>query len=1124
MRQKLKKDVLLLDGAFGTYIQTLGLSEQDFRDRPGCMEYLVFTKPVMIEKLHSDYLEAGADAVETDTFGANAIKLSEYGLGGEVFEINRSAALIARKCADRFSTPSSPRYVAGSMGPTGKLPSSTDPILGDISYGELKKVFFDQAKGLIAGGVDAIIVETSQDLLEIKAAINGAREAAKSSRRDVVLFAQFTLANHGRMLLGTEVSAAAASLGYLAPDVIGINCSAGPLEMEQAVAYLSENCPAYISCIPNAGLPIKSGDDVVYPLSAGEMGDIVGRFVKKYGINVVGGCCGTTPEHIKAIRKNIGRCASRKIREKIFFSGSYNAWDILMLEKPVQVGERINTQGSKKMKEMLLRNDIDGIVELGKSQEKLGARVLDVCTVLTERSTEKEDTVKIMKLLAESVQPSLMIDSTNPDVIEAALSNYPGTAFINSVNMEDGGEKADHVFALAREHGSFVVALVIDEKGMAKTVEHKLSIARKLRDIAASYGLKPQQILFDMLTFSLGTGEEEYKTAAVNTFEAIKKVKKDLPGVMTVLGVSNISFGLPPAGRKILNAAFLHHAVKNGLDFAIVNVEAGLDYNGVPKNEKKLAEDLLFNRDAGALMRFVEYFSAKTAAAVAEKKVISETLSPEEKIKRCVFERNRSAIIPLLDELVKTRPAEDIINHVLMSAMREVGEKLDKGELVLPYVLQSAEVMRSAIEYLERFLPAGAGAGKRGRVLLATVFGDVHDIGKNLVRMVLQNNGFEVIDLGKQVPVEKIVSEAKSRKVDIVGLSALLVSTARYMQVCVQALNDEGINCPIMIGGAPTNEQFASEISVLKDKTIYPGGVFHSKDVFQGLKIAQFLMDDAGRKDLVGKFKERTAALATKENKAVEKTGKSNARNVVEEVVIPVPPFIGIRSIPSIPIDVIFDRLDEEMLFNVGWGLKLKDKKEEKAVIEKEYRGILSSLKEEGIRSGWFDLAAVYGYFKCRVEGAKLRVMDSNGKTVETLDFSRGADMALTAYFSRMQDDVVAFQAVTVGSKVGAAIDKMNERKEVNRAFLLHGLSVHLAEALADYVSDRIRIELKLSPDQGKRYSPGFALWKNMEDQIKIFKLLDVTQRIGVRLTEACLMVPEQSTTAMFIHNKAARY
>ena len=1125
-REKLKTDTILLDGAFGTYAHRLGLEDDYYDGKVGCMEYLSFSRPDFIEKIHNDYLAAGSDAVETNTFGGNILKLAEYGLADKVYDINLKSTELARKAADKHSTPENPRYVVGSMGPTGKLPSSTDPSLGDISYAELKNIFYDQAKGIIDGGADALLVETGQDILEMKAAISGARKAIEEKGKDLALMAQCTLANNGRMLLGTEISAFLGTMGALGVDVIGLNCSTGPQEMEKALAFLSANAPSYISCLPNAGLPIEEDGKTVYTLGPDEMAKYVKGFVSKYKVDVIGGCCGTGPEHIQKMREVISRTKKRKPSKKHFYASFYKGFDLEEINRPVKVGERINTQGSRKMKDLLLADDYDGIIELGKLQQRQGSDMLDVCSVLTERQTEERDSVIITKRLAESVQVPLMIDSTDAEVIEKALSNYPGTAFVNSVNLEDGGIKAGKIFALAKEHGAFVVNLLIDEKGMAKSLERKLEIAGRLYDIATEdYGLEPHRLLFDMLTFTLGTGEEEYRDAAINTCKAIKTFKKTRPGVLTVLGVSNISFGLGKSARKVLNMVFLHHAVKAGLDMTIINPAEFVDYKDIPAKERRLAEELVLNKHSDALNRYVEYFAQLAPVKADASPTSDEKLTARQRLEKCIFDRDKINIIPLVDEAMKEYPAEVIINEILMNAMKQVGDKLDSGEMVLPYVLQSAEVMKKAIDHLEEFLPKNS-ASSRGKVLLATVSGDVHDIGKNLVKMILVNNGFSVIDLGKQVPIETIVAEAKKNHVDAIGLSALLVSTARHMKTCVQSMHDAGLDYPILIGGAPTNKRFAKEISALKDDGVYKGGVFYARDAFTGLQIMQAVSDASKREEIMEgyhkQFDENSDKVDKETSVSIAKEGK--AKNVAK---VPSPPFYGARSVSNIPADEVFSHINQHMLFDITWGSKLKSKEERVRFIEEEYKPLLHELKEEVLRKGWLDLKAVYGYFKCRVEGELLEILDESGSVIETMKFPAQKDgTSLIDYIHEGSEghDIVAFQAVTVGDKINDAIGHFNDSNESTHAFYLHGFSVNIAEALAAYMHDKIRGELGVAKGQGKRYSPGYPLWKDLADQKKLFKLLDIENRIGIRLTEGYQMIPEQSTTAMIIYNKKASY
>ncbi len=1122
LREKISKNILLLDGAFGTYIASKE-SGGRAQSPSGSMEELSSFSPGVISGIHADYFDAGADAVETNSFGGNRLKLAEYGLSKEVYSINLESARLARREADRFSTDKWPRYVVGTMGPTGKLPSSPDPQLGDIGYAELRDIFSEQAAALIDGGVDAILVETGQDILEMKAAVNGAKKAISAKKKDIVLMAHATLANNGRMLLGTEVSAFMAVMTAIGTDVVGINCSTGPAEMEGAVSFLGNNAPCYVSCVPNAGLPFERNGKTVFPMSPEEMAEIMSGFLKKYRIDVVGGCCGTCPEHIRAMRKVLGTAGKKHVTGRYFSASSYRGFDIKTMPRPIKVGERMNTQGSRGMKEMLTRRDYDSIVELGKTQERQGADILDLCVALTERSTEKEDAAILVKRLAQSVEVPVMIDSTDPEVVERALENYPGTAFINSINLEDGGKKALRILELAREHGSFVVCLAIDEKGMAGTVERKLEVADRIYGLAVEgAGISPGRLIFDLLTFALSTGESEYRCSAVDTIKAVGKLKEKHPLVLAVLGVSNVSFGFSGPSRKTLNMAFLGAAAKSGLDMAIVNPAEYMKADDLPERERKLAEDLIFNSHDGALQDFIEHFASQgKAGARAPQDKPAENLSIEERITRCVLSRDSSAILPLMDEALKKYTADVIITEILMGTMKLAGEKLDKGEMVLPYVLQAAEVMKKAIEHLEGKL-SGDRSVSRGKVILATVEGDVHDIGKNLVKMLLANNGFTVIDLGKQVSVERIIEATKREKPDAVGLSALLVSTSRHMRTCVGAMHDAGLEYPIIVGGSPVNERFARDISFAGNGSLYKGGVFYAKDAFMGLGIIKALVDKNEKSGMMRKYLSTTAPV---ENAGGIKTRSGSGNDISRRKVcgVPFPPFYGVRAIDRIPADEVMMYLNKKFLFEVSWGTGKKSPQGREKLIREEYEPALEEIKEEALRNNWLDLKAVYGYFRCRVKGTEMSVLGESGEEIASFDFrSESSSNGIYSYFA--EEDLAIFQAVTIGGKLTQAVGNLSDKGFSARAYYLHGFGVNLAEALAQYVHSRILKELGLRGDRGKRYSPGYPLWPDLKDQEKLFRILEVTERIGVSLTSGYQMVPEQSTTAIIVHCDKAEY
>ncbi|MBA2571742.1 MAG: homocysteine S-methyltransferase family protein, partial [Gemmatimonadetes bacterium] len=765
----LRERVLVFDGAMGTSIQGYDLSAEDFGGPrlEGCNDYLVIAKPEVIEEIHASYLEAGCDVLETDTFRSNRITLGEYGLGEQVREINVAAASLARRVADRFATPERPRFVAGSIGPSGFLPSASDPTLGNITFDELVPVFREQAAALIEGGVDVLLIETSQDILEVKAAIFGCRSAIREGGRPVALQVQVTLDTSGRMLLGTDIGAAMTTLESLRVDVIGLNCSTGPEHMRQPIRYLSENSRLPISVIPNAGLPHNEGGVAIYPLQPVPFATDLEEFVREHGVGVVGGCCGTTPEHIRELVARVGGIAPR-VRQVEYvprLSSAIRSTDLVQEPRPTMIGERVNSQGSRKVKRLLLADDYDGILDVARTQTESGAHVLDVCVALTERQDEDEQMRTVVKLLSQGVDAPLCIDSTEAGTIEAALKQSPGRAVVNSINLENGRERIDTVLPHVAAHGAAVIALTIDNElgGMAKTAETKLAAARKMYDIALNeYGLQADALIFDALTFTLATGDEEFRRSAVETLEGIRAIKAELPGVLTTLGVSNVSFGLSPHARAVLNSVFLHHCVEAGLDTAIINPAHVKPYFEINEEERRLADDLIWDRRTpehdplAAFIAFYEGRSGETESAVDP----TAEMEPEAALHWKILHRKKEGVEDLIDRAVERNGAVPVLNEVLLPAMKEVGDKFGAGELILPFVLQSAEVMKRAVGRLENYLEKAEGQTK-GKVVLATVYGDVHDIGKNLVNTILTNNGYTVFDLGKQVPLNTILEKAE---------------------------------------------------------------------------------------------------------------------------------------------------------------------------------------------------------------------------------------------------------------------------------------------------------------------------------------------------------------------------
>ncbi|HEY8313640.1 MAG TPA: homocysteine S-methyltransferase family protein, partial [Candidatus Baltobacteraceae bacterium] len=859
----LDERVLVFDGAMGTQLMALELSDDDFGGARyhGCNEALVLTRPAIVQSIHESYLQAGADVVETDTFTASRLKLDEYGLGDRVADVNRDAARLARAACDKYATPGKPRFVAGAMGPTGMLISSSDPSLSKITFDELMDLYGEQARYLLEGGADLLLLETMQDLLELKAAIAGiVREFERGARR-VPIQAQPTLITEGRMLLGTDIRAICATLDALQVDVIGLNCSTGPAQMRDSMRYLTEMSDKYISVIPNAGLPLMGPKgETIYPETPDELARELGDFVREFGVNVVGGCCGTTPAHVSAICAAVegARGRSPQPKPQQFAASAMTAVSLEQQPRPLLIGERINAQGSRKLKRLLLAEQYDDIMLVAREQVEGGAHVLDVCCAVTERTDEDEQMRVIVRKLAQSVEAPLMIDSTEPKVIEAALKANPGRAIVNSVHLENGRVKVDQILPMAKEHGAALVALTIDPQGMAKTADRKVEVAQNIYDIVVDeYGIPAGALIFDDLTFTLATGDDEYVNSAVETIEGIRRIKAQMPGVLTSLGVSNVSFGLKSHARAAINSVFLHHCVEAGLDMALVNPKEITPYAELDSVERELCDDLVLNRRPDGLQRVIEHFENKQVGSGSAQVVEDDADAPvEARIHNAILRRRKDGIEAKIDEALRKRGPVDVLNNVLLPAMKEVGDKFGSGELILPFVLQSAEVMKKAVAHLEQFLEKKDGTSK-GKVVLATVFGDVHDIGKNLVNTILSNNGYTVYDLGKQVPMQTILEKAVEVEADAIGLSALLVSTSKQMPICVQEQDQRGLQFPVLVGGAAINRDFGRRISLLDEgKRFFEPGLFYAKDAFEGLDIMEMLTNDpSAREAFVGRLK-----------------------------------------------------------------------------------------------------------------------------------------------------------------------------------------------------------------------------------------------------------------------------
>jgi 5-methyltetrahydrofolate--homocysteine methyltransferase len=1145
--QSLRERVLLFDGAMGTQLMALHLTDADFGGAAhhGCNEALVLTRPDVIEQIHRDYFAAGADVVETDSFTASRLKLDEYGLGEKTREINVTSAQLARRAADAFSTPERPRYVAGSLGPTGMLISSSDPALSKITFDELADLYEEQSTALIEGGVDLLLLETSQDLLEMKAAIAGITRAFDKGVRRVPIQAQATLDVTGRMLLGTDIAAVCATLDALPIDVIGLNCSTGPSHMRDPIRYLVENSRCFVCVIPNAGLPrMGPKGETIYPETPAEMGVELRAFVTELGVNAIGGCCGTTPAHIATFRADLDALAASghapHLPEPKPLQLAASAMTAVALKQEgtvLLIGERVNSQGSRKIKRLLLADDYDEITLVARGQVEGGAHLLDICTALTERTDEDVQMATIVKRLAQSVEAPLVIDSTEPKVIEAALKIYAGRPVVNSIHLENGRTKIDSVMPMVVEAGAAVVALTIDEAGMAKTAERKLEIARRIRDIVVDeYGIPAGALIFDDLTFTLATGDAEYIDSAVETIEGIRLIKRELPGVLTSLGLSNVSFGLNPAARHVLNSVMLHHCTEAGLDMAIVNPADIKPYAEIGNEERELADDLVLNRRPDALQRVIEHFEAKVHPSTGSGQAVEDDAGApvETRIHNAILRRRKDGIEAKIDEALQKRDPVDVLNNVLLPAMKEVGDKFGAGELILPFVLQSAEVMKKAVAHLEQFLERKEGVSK-GVVVLATVFGDVHDIGKNLVGTILSNNGYTVHDIGKQVPVNTILDKAVEVNADAIGLSALLVSTSKQMPTLVKEQASRGLAYPVVIGGAAINRDFGRRVAYAADDRFFEPGVFYAKDAFEGLDLMDALTSTDARTKLVDRVRTESAALRVKDAGALAApvaSGKT-ARAEVGIADVPTPPFFGPRTLLRIDPRELWDCFDLKSLYRLSWGGANTKGSDWDKIVATEFEPRLRRYEAMAEREPFLDPRVAYGYFPAAGSGDDVIVYDPADRTREIARFAfarqlGGEHLCLADYLREPENggasDVIALQVVTVGAEPSRRTEALQAHNDYSEAYYLHGFSVQSAEALAEWTHRRIRHELGLPDGRGKRYSWGYGACPDLTQHEIVWRLLDAENAIGTSLTSAFQIIPEQSTAALIIHHPRAAY
>src|SRR5712692_8738793 len=1146
--QTVKDRVVVYDGAMGTNIQVRNPSVDDFWGKEGCNEILVLSRPDIIKDIHAEFFSVGCDVVETDTFGGARVVLAEYDLQDKVQEINVAAAQIAKEVAQQFSTKDRPRFVAGSIGPTTKLPS-----LGHIKFDDMALAFEEQAAALIEGGVDVLLIETSQDLLQAKAALAGVFDAMKKSGKRLPVTVQVTLEATGTMLLGTEIGAALTALEPYDVDVIGLNCATGPVEMNDAVRYLGLNSTKHISILPNAGLPQNEGGHAVYKLAPKDLADYHKRFIEEYGVRVVGGCCGTTPDHIRAVVEACANLqpAARDVKPTAAASSAYSSIPLDLDPKPLIVAEEMNTTTRVEHFRNLVRSEnYDEILALAKKLVNEGSHMLDLCCAIVGED-EKGYMSHVLEKIATRVPAPILVDSTEADVIEEALKRIPGKAIINSINLEDGEKRTSKVLPMAKKYGAAVIALTIDEEGMALTAEKKTAIAHRIFDLATQkYGLDGTDLIFDALTLPISTGQDEYRSAGIETLKAVEKIKKELPNVKTILGVSNISFGLDAYPRRVLNSVFMHEAVNRGLDMAIVNYTKIYPLYKIPQEEVDLARKLIFRdeSDGDPLQKYMNHFAGLKGKPAASTTAHVDTLSVEDKLKFAIINGEKSvgegahkkSLEDLLEEALGSYSALELINTVLLDGMKTVGDLFGARKMQLPSVLDSAGVMKQAVAYLEPKMEKKEGGSQKGTIVLATVKGDVHDIGKNLVDIILSNNGYRVVNLGIKQPGDAIIKAAQEHRADAIGLSGLLVKSTLEMKYVIQDLERQQLEFPVICGGAALTRKYVEDDL----RREYSNAVFYADDAFGGLHIMEDLMSPNGRRK--ARIQEgRTVKEYAKAAAVDEETGPVFAERsavVSDAPNIPLPPFWGVRVKKDYDLRELFRYINDTALFKNQWQLKTASQEDYLRLVEQKFRPIKKQLEEEVIGSGIFEPQVVWGYFPCRGDGNDVVVYEPEqdkvdhrghrGPQRELVRFTfprqrEGRKLCISDFFAPKSSgkmDVIGFSLITMGAKVSQETQRLFEGGEYTRYLYLHGLSVETAEALAEYLHKKMREELGIAGEdsphiralfhqkyRGSRYSFGYPACPNLEDQTKLFALLRPEENVGVRLTTGFLLEPEQS-------------
>jgi 5-methyltetrahydrofolate--homocysteine methyltransferase len=1176
--QALQHRVLVLDGAMGTSIHALDLPDSDFRGLENCSEILIETRPEAIEQIHRQFLEVGCDAVETNTFGANRVVLAEFDLAHQTYELNVAAARIARAATDAFTTSQQPRFVIGSIGPGTKLAS-----LRQITYDALVESYAEQSRGLLDGGADVLLIETCQDILQTKAAIHAARQAMDATGRDVPLMCQVTMETTGTMLMGTDIAAALVALeAFPEVDVIGLNCATGPQEMSEHVRHLARHCTRRVSVLPNAGLPQVVDGRPHFPLSPAEMARWLREFVIEDGVNIVGGCCGTTPDHLKAVVEAVADLQP-KPREPVSEAAVASLYQAVPMRQETSfliVGERCNTNGSRKFKGLVEAGDVDGMLAMASDQVNEGAHVLDVCVDYVGRDGVP-DMHRVVEKFASDVNVPLMLDSTQPEVIETGLKLAGGKCIVNSVNLEDGEERLARICRLLRQYGAAVVALTIDEdpqEAMAKTAERKLAIATRIHALLTQrYGIREEDIFFDCLTFPITTGNAADRRLALETLHGIEAVMTRFPRCQAILGVSNVSFGLQPAARVVLNSAFLHEACRHGLTAAIVHAGKIIPRNQISDERWQAALDLVYDRqeDGDPLQRFMSLFAE--GEKIGEKTRIAD-LPVEQRLKQRIIDGARPGLDADLDAAMQKYNPLYIINEFLLDGMQVVGELFGSGQMQLPFVLKSAETMKAAVAHLEPHMDRVEGS-ERGKIVLATVRGDVHDIGKNLVDIILTNNGYKVYNLGIKQPISNIITAFREHDADAIGLSGLLVKSTLVMREDLQVLNEHGLTPPVILGGAALTRKYVENDL----QAVYHGNVHYAKDAFEGLKLVARIVED----------RQQAATRTEPREPAVEVPSPEQVRQLAEqrfglqpldyqtaehevalreaatadqdlEVIprsdighihpVPRPPFWGARVLEHVPVKAALAYINETMLFQVQWGFRKKRRAadEWKRYIDAEVRPIYRDLVQRCEREQILQPQVVYGYWPCNADGndfvifepppADLDRPELHGGEIARFTFPRQRKhphWCLADFWRPARDgvvDVVALSIVTAGRRVTEVARQWFEDNDYQQYLFLHGLGVELAEALAEYIHKQVRIELGVAGQdardlprlfqqgyQGSRYSFGYPACPNLEDQVPLMQLLHPEQ-IGVSLSDEFQLEPEQTTSAVITYHPEARY